>query len=254
MLRSVQSLYGYTVHALDGDVGHVENFFFDDDKWVVRYLVVRTGSWLSDRQVLISPIAIVQCNFGEKAIHVTLSKDQVRNSPDAESATPISRRFERDYFDYYSWPYYWTGPAIWGTGLYPLTRSETEPPRPEEGLSTQEEGEHLRATKEVAGYHVRAHDGECGHVDDFVLDDQNWSLRYLVVETRNWLPGKFVLLSPEWVTHVSWSERRVVVDLDVQEIKQSPEYDPKAPVNRGYEEKLYDYYGREAYWDRDKVA
>ena len=119
-------------------------------------------------------------------------------------------------------------------------------------LATDFEGpeeNHLRSIKEVTGYHIQASDGEIGHVEDFVVDDKIWALRYIVVDTRNWLPSRKVLVSPQWAATVDWAEQKLWVDLSTDNIKNSPEYDPAAPINRGYERTLYDYYGRPVYWE-----
>jgi hypothetical protein len=114
----------------------------------------------------------------------------------------------------------------------------------------QDRDPHLRSTKEVIGYHIQAVDGEIGHVEDLIVDDEEWFLRYLVVDTRNWLPGKAVLVAPGWAKRVDWVKRKVHVDLPQEAIRDSPEFDPSRPVNREYEVRLYDYYGRPHYWSR----
>jgi hypothetical protein len=149
------------------------------------------------------------------------------------------------WFNYYGWPYYWHGADVWGpvatpSDLRTIEKTETGAPDPDKS--------HLRSTKEVTGYHINAADGEIGHVEDFILDDSTWTLRYVVVDTRNWLPGRKVLVSPTWVRSVEWRERLVNLDLSRESVQNSPKYEPDAPVNREYETRLYDYYGRPAYW------
>jgi len=108
---------------------------------------------------------------------------------------------------------------------------------------------HLRSTNEVAGYRIQAKDDKIGHVEDFIMDDNLWILRYVVIDTRNWLPGgRKVLVSPGWVDHISWADRIVFINLNAKAIENSPEYKPTLPVNREYEERLYDFYGRPYYW------
>ncbi len=122
--------------------------------------------------------------------------------------------------------------------------------RPEEGaVMAEERGDpHLRSTKEVEGYYIRATDGEIGHVEDFVVDDEEWAIRYVVVDTRNWLPGRKVLVSPRWISHLSWPQKEVYVDLTRDETKSAPEWDPDAPLDRQYEMRLHEHYGRPPYW------
>jgi uncharacterized protein YrrD len=257
MLRNVEELYGYNVQATDGDIGMVHEFYFDDKFWTIRYLVVDTGGWLSGRRVLISPAALDKPNWGKEMLSVSITKEQVENSPSIDTDKPVSRQHEKELHEYYKWPLYWgIDPYAAEAGSiayarYLAEREEKMKEAAKEQKQEEEEGDsHLRSTREVKGYHIHAKDGEIGHVEDFILDDEGWIIRYIVVDTRNWLPGKKVLVSPEWVERVSWSESEVYVDLLREVIKKSPEFDPSAPINRDYEENLYDYYGRPKYWTR----
>jgi sporulation protein YlmC with PRC-barrel domain len=257
MLRSMNELYGYTIRATDDTIGSVHDFLFDDRESKVRYLVVDTGNWLPGRKVLIAPEALSKPDWASMTLPVNLTKDQVKNSPDVSTEKPISRQQEDDLRRYYDWPLYWGGwmaPA--GTAGNMPTSAEIEHiPQPIERSGTTAVYEetpadtHLRSAKDVTGYHIQATDGEIGHVDDFVLDDEHWTIRYLVIDTRNWLPGRKVVLAPDWVDAVDWNESKVHVSLTKEGVKNSPEFDPEAPVNRQYEETLYDYYGRPKYWN-----
>lgn len=247
MLRSIKALRGYTIAARDGEIGHVHEFYFDDASWILRYLVVDTGPWLFGRKVLISPVALAQPEWGLERFPVLLTKEQVENSPSIDLDAPVSRQQELELHRYYGWPVYWSGPgAPVGPGAVAIDPIEAAPGAP---ATQQEEGDpHLRSTREVIGYHIEARDGEFGEVEDFIVDDVAWIIRYMVIDTRAWLPGRKVLISPRWIEEVDWIETKVSVDLPQETIKNSPEYNPKAPVNREYEERLYDYYGRPAYW------
>lgn len=245
MLMSAASLYGYNIRATDGEIGKVHEFYFDDESWAIRYFVIDTGTWLRDRKVLISPVTIGKPDYQKKVFPVTISKEQMRNSPEADERKPVSRQHEMDLAAYYGWPMHWTYGGFYNIAP-PPPGYETER---ELKYEEEENDPHLRSTREVAGYHIQAADGEIGHVDDFIVDDGNWSIRYVVVDTRNWLPGRKVLLAPQWISEISWDERKVYTDLLMEEIKNSPEFDPSAPVSKEYEERLYDYYGRSKYWE-----
>lgn len=246
MLRSLDAIQGYTIQATDGDIGHVHDFYFDDRTWTVRYLVVDTGPWLFGKRVLISPHALQQPEWATGTLPVVLTKEQVENSPDISADQPVSRQHEIELHQYYGWPSYWGAPVVPGVNA-PTNVGLTAPLAVEE---EQQQGDpNLRSAREVTGYHIRATDGEeFGEVDDFILDDDSWIIRYAVVDTRAWLPGKKVLLAIPWIRDVDWVETKVAVDLTEAQIKNSPEFDPNAPVNREYEAKLYDYYGRPKYW------
>jgi uncharacterized protein YrrD len=252
----MNELRGYTIRATDGDIGEVLDFYFDDDNWTIRYLVAATGGWLMGRKILVAPFALDKVEPDSRRLNVTITKDQVRKSPDIDTDRPVSRQQETAYYDYYGYPYYWAGPYVWGPVPYPAAY----PPHPAseptsvqkeiEAAKQEQEDVHLRSTREVSGYYIEATDGDIGHAEDFLIDDQNWMIRYMVVDTRNWWPGKKVLVSPEWIRSVSWTDSRVRVELSRDAIRNGPEYDPSAPIERDYERRLYEHYRRPAYWGR----
>jgi uncharacterized protein YrrD len=245
MLDKAKTLNGYKLKSLDGEIGKIKEFYFDDKHWAIRYLVADTGNWLMDRQVLISPHALAAVNKEEQNIGIALSKKQIEDGPPLDSDKPVSRQFEEAYYAYYGWPMYWAGPYMWGS--YPrIVRNgekQRETPKGEKAWDP-----HLRSTHEVSGYHIQAVDGEIGHVDDFIIDDETWAIRYLTIDTRNWWPGKKVLISPRWIERVSWGESKVFVNLSRATIKQSPEYTEESLLTRAYEAKLHRHYDRQGYW------
>jgi hypothetical protein len=212
-------------------------------------MVADTGKWLPGRKVLISPISLGDPNWGYRLFQVKLTKEQIEHSPSLDSNAPVSRQYERKWLGYYGYPNYWGYDGTWGTERYPAAlflqkREDTEV------VPDIDAGDpYLRSSTEVIGYHIQATDDEIGHVEDFILDDENWTIRYMVVDTRNWLPGRKVLLTPAWIDSVDWGNNKVSVDLTREQVKDSPEYDPSAPVNREYEVRLYDFYGRPKYWE-----
>jgi uncharacterized protein YrrD len=245
MLINVKTMTGYTLESLDGEIGKVSEFYFDDKHWTVRYLVADTGSWLTGRLVLISPYALVEVDREKRHVVVNLTRKQIENAPSLDSDKPVSRQHEEAYNSYYSWPLYWNGPYVWGA--YPDFNSDSEQWIAAD-RSEQAWDSHLRSTGEVSGYHIQGSDGEIGHVDDFILDDANWSIRYLVIDTRNWWPGKKVLVSTQWVDGVSWTESKVFVDLSLEAIRQAPEYSEESLLTRDYEDQLHQHYRRTGYW------
>jgi len=176
----------------------------------------------------------------------------VKHSPNVDVDKPVSRQMEQEYSRYYGYPYYWGYSGVWGMGPYPsalMTGQWSEPPQEH---PTQPIGDiHLRSAKEVRGYHIQGNDDAIGHVEDFIVDDVSWEIRYLVVDTSNWWFGKRVLVSPAWTSRISWGERKVFLDLSRNSIRNSPEWDGAGAVNREYEARLYDYYGRPVYWDNE---
>lgn len=252
MLRSMKKdLRGFAVGATDGDIGQVEECYFDDASFTVRHLVVDTGGWLGGRKVLISPMALRAIDWDGKRINAALTKAQVEKSPAIDTDRPVSRQHEVEYYSYYGYPYYWAGPYLWGAYPYPLPLSDRATSLEKErhwDWAGDGGDPHLRSSAEVTGYHIAAMDGDIGHVEDFLVDDATWTIRYMIVDTRNWWPGKKVVVSPEWIERVDWSDAKVHVGVTREQIKKSPEYDPSGPVERDYETRLHDHYGRPSYW------
>jgi len=251
MLRNAKDLHGFAIRATDGELGTVDEFYFDDETWAIRYLTVETGGWLGGRTVLISPISVVHTDWQAKQLDVSLTKKQVENSPDIDTHQPVSRQHEAAYNQYYGYPYYWGGPYLWGPAYYPagLTAPITAVAEsPVDKTRSDSADSHLRSTEAVNGYSIEAADGEIGHVDGFIVDDEAWAIRYIEVATKNWWPGKKVLVSPAWIERVSWTESRVYPGLTREAIQNAPEYVESKPITREYENGLYFHYGRPPYW------
>jgi hypothetical protein len=264
MLRNAGDMKGLTICAIDGEIGMVDHFYFDDHNWVIRYLVVDTGGWLSGlghTLILISPYSLGSTNWHARLLNVKLTRQQVAGSPAIDTHKPVSRRHERKHNDYHGYPHYWAGPYLWGAEYTPARVAPSKDPGASAARNgslpwEQDEAEaghgspdsHLRSTAEVHGYSIEASDGEIGHVQDFVVDDENWAVRYLEVATRNWWPGKKVLLPPSWIMSVSWQDSKVIADLQREKIQSSPEYVESEPISRGYETQLYQHYGQPPYW------
>ena len=270
MLRSIKDLDGYAVAATDGKVGHVKDFYFDDLAWVVRYLVVDAGAWLTSRQVLISPIAIGRTDWNERSLHVWLTKEQVKGSPDIDTDKPVSRQHEMGYSTYYGYPNYWGGGGYWGGGMYPnlmfpdqggfgspsAIRLETENAHARADIEcsdSEDEDPHLRSCREVLKYHIHATDGDIGHVAGMLVDDQTWAIRYLIVDTSNWWLGHRLLIAPQWIENVSWLHSKVSVKMTRQAIKDAPAYDPIHQLERIEEAMLYEHYGQPGYWSDEQL-
>jgi hypothetical protein len=247
MLRNARELENFVVQATDGEPGTVDQLYFDDETWAIRYLTVELG-WLGTRRVLISPISVIHADWIGRRLDVALTKRQVENSPDIDTDKPVSRQHEIAYSGYYGYPYYWGGPFLWGPAYYPGGVRTA----PKDAVADRIQGKpldsHLRSIKAVTGYHIEAKDGELGHADGFIVDDEAWAVRYIEVATKNWWPGKKVLVSPAWIERVSWEDSKVYVGLTREAIRAAPEFFDFTPITREYENKLYFHYGRPPYW------
>lgn len=245
MLNKAKTLKDYKLNSLDGEIGKVREFYFDDLHWAIRYLVADTGNWLTGRQVLISPYALGSVNKEERQLTINLTKKQIEDSPTLDSNKPVSRQYEEVYYGYYGWPTYWEGSYMWGA--YPnIVRDREQWRKPRSGEKGWDP--HLRSTHDVSGHGIQAMDGEIGHVADFVIDDETWAIRYLVIDTQNWWPGKKVLISTQWIASVSWPKAKVYVNLPRKTIKQALEYTEESLLTRDYEINLHRHYNRQGYW------
>lgn len=250
MLNRASTLKGYTLKSLDGEIGKVKDFYFDDQHWAIRYLVADTGNWLMGRQVLISPYALLTVSQKEQHIAINLTKQQIEDSPSLNSDKPVSRQFEDSYYGYYGWPMYYNGLYLWG--MYPFIVRDHDELMKQIQDDAKQWDHSLRSIHEVSGYHIHATDGDIGHVEDFLIDDETWAIRYLLIDTQNWRPGKKMLISPKWIQRVSWGETKVFVNLSQEIIKQSPEYSEETLLTREYETELHRHYNRQGYWDDEK--
>lgn len=251
MIRSLDDLRNYQFEAEDGELGRVRDFYFDDEYWVVRYLVLETGRWLPGRTVLIAPQSIREANREERRIHLDLTYEAVKNSPEVDEHLPVSRQREKELHDYYAWsPYWMAGPSGLET-LVPVPAS-ARAPEPSEEKEQDDEGpdSRLRSVKAVTGYGVLAKDGPIGEVRDFACEEDTWALRYLLIDTRKFLRGRPVLVAPDWVKRFDWRQRKVEVDLTKDQLESSPLIDPAKPIVREDEEKLYATQSRPGYWQR----
>jgi len=250
MLSKAKTLEGYKLANLHDEIGKVKEFYFDDSYWTIRYLVADTGNWLTGRQVLISPYALAARVKEQHHITINLTKKQIESSPSLSSDKPVSQQFETDYYGYYGWPMYWSGSYSYMWGAYPYPYLEPNPEKQAE-TTPEEKGwdPHLRSTHEVTGYHIQAADGKLGHIEDFIIDDETWAIRYLIVDTRNWWPGQKILLAPQWIDRVSWGESKVFINLPRETIKQAPAYTEESLLSRDYETRLHQHYNRAGYWE-----
>lgn len=211
MLCNVMDLGGYGIDASDGTIGHVEDFYFDDQTWAIRYLVAATGGWVGSRNVLISPISIGIPDQGRKLLPVAISKEQVRMSPAVDTDKPVSLQHEKE-------------------------------------ARLRDDDPHLRSCNAVSGYHVHASDGEIGHVEGLLVDDETWAILYLIVNTSNWWVGHKVLIATDWIQDVSWFDSMVSINAPRQAVKDAPAYDSAKPLDRQQEMRLYMHYGKVGYW------
>jgi hypothetical protein len=237
MLTSVKELLNYRLRAVDGEIGRLADVYFDDREWTVRYLVADTGSWMSDNHVLISTYSVSPAEPSNQQFSVDLKRKQIEDSPVIDKNVPVSRQQEKSLSEHYNWPVYWLGVSRVGTPMSVPSYSEEQ----------DMEASHLRSTKEVMTYHIRAMDGELGHVEDFLIDD-DWNLRYMIVDTKNYWTGRKFVVAPDWIRTITWDGQMVHVGMQRQEITEAPEFRTGKPITKEFEEKLNDYYTKLSCW------
>jgi len=230
MLQSIKQLKNLVLLAEDGEIGRSKDFLIDDRAWVIRYMVVDTGKWLATRKVLVVPEVLERPDWQTNQIPLQMSKQQIEQAPGLDTDAPVSRQYEAEYFRFFDLPFYW---------------NDSAPSAADTGAA---EG-HLRSTGEVIGYSLQATDEVVGQVDDFLVDDEDWMVRYLIVDIGNWLKGRKVLVAPAWLGEVDWAEGSVSVHMTREQLGKSPPYEEELPVGRDYEEKLHEHYKLPKYWD-----
>lgn len=240
-----------TLQAKDGQIGSVADFLFDDHHWTIRWLVVDTGSWLSERCVLVPTSHVGRPRADEPVISVDLTMQQIKDSPNIGVDEPVSHQMEESVYRSFAWDPYWIGPPLAAPGLglrNPTIKSGAVSPEVYASKTEKHGDPHLRSLKEITGYQIHAADGEIGHSDAFLIDDDPWVIRYIIIDTRNWWPGKKVLLRAEWISSIDWNTHHLNIGLTKDEIKNAPEYDPDRPLERDYEKQLHQHYKVPGYW------
>lgn len=246
MLLNAKSLNGFTLAGQDGDMGTVKEFFFDDRHWTIRYLIADTGHWLPGRRVLISPYALRSVDLEAHRIAVGLTRKQIDGSPGLRTDQPVTRQFEEEFNRYYAWPNYWSGPYMWGYA--PFIQRDPAQPAAAIGPAHPPWDAHLGSTHDIGGFHILATDGAIGHVEDVIIDDGTWAIRYLIVDIGKWWPGRKVLIAPQWIARVDWDGAIVSISLAREAIRRSPDYVDDVRLTRDYEEALHHHYDKSGYW------
>ncbi len=258
MLFTLKEVQDYQLRAVDGDFGKMKTFLLDDFEWVIRYLVVEVGS----RDVLLSVLAVGEPDRDHKVLPVDVSKDKVMNSPTFDIHQPLSRETEREFSDYFEWPYYWEPDDVPNTLPGDLTavplidmeldREEKEGEQaliPETGTTgpeTDQPNDRLRSTQALFGdtIHTTNDNRAAGKLFDIVTQSENWNILYLVVDTGGLLSGKKVLVSPNWVRKIDEAGSRIYVNLKQETIQNSPEFQSIHDLDGDYQSRLDDYYNR----------
>jgi hypothetical protein len=242
MLWNASVLRGFEIEATDGQIGTVDDLLFDDQSWQLRWVVVHTGMWLFGRKVLLPLSALGKPNGDAHNFTVKRTKQQVQDSPDIFTDLPVSRQLEARVYQHYDWNPYWQ------TGFAEIANRVCTPvymePQQVTGATEPDVGDpHLRSAMAMVGYHIEAQGGAIGHAEDFIIDDEGWHIRYVVIDTKNWLPGKHVVISPQMIRDMDWIGHSIYLHADVAKIKASPPYDPDMIDNCAFRKLFHKHFG-----------
>jgi hypothetical protein len=246
MMINISELLGYVLHVKDGELGRCKDFLIDNRGWDIRYMVADTGNWLTGRKVLIAPSMLSEPEWSSRSLPVNLTREQIQGSPPLQENEPVTDEYEIMWFDYYGLAEYWVDEDKIGMAENPnaLRVAKKEGTDGDKG----DEKGHLLSAKEIVGWHTAAADGDMGHLADFLVEMKSWKVRYAILDTRNWLPGRQVCVSIHCVEWIDRAREKIGVRLTKEAVKNSPEYNPFVPMTEAYQVVLHDYYGWPKYW------
>lgn len=242
MLWSLERLRDYTLRATDGEIGSVRDALVDEAGWTVRYLVVGTGTWLFGRRVVLGTEVLGAPTGDPRTIPVALSRARIEAAPDVDAAQSFGRRFEERLRGHYGWP------AYWGAGMADVVAVPAALPDAVAAADeAADDGPALHSVRDVEGFAIAARDGDVGTVADALFDD-GWRLRYWIVDTGTWLPGRRVALAADWIDGVDWIGRALDADVDRAQVEGSPGVHVDDGLTREDEMAIHGWYGRTPYW------
>jgi sporulation protein YlmC with PRC-barrel domain len=235
MKRSLKSLSLYSLGAIDGEIGKIKELYLDDESWNIRYWVVDTGDWLPKKKVLIAVQSLLDPDWDNDIFETNLTLDQIKNSPDIDTDKPVSRQQEVKLNEHFSWQNYW----------FLSSTDKVKAALPTEAYANNTAGNpHLRSSDALIGYQIQTSDGPIGHLNDFIIDTDSWSISDLVVDMGTWLSSNKVLLPVHTVGGINWFRKDINLALEMQEIKKAHPYDPNSAVNEVGDGTFLDFYGR----------
>lgn len=235
MLQSTAHLIGFSLSATDGEIGKVKDFYFDDNTWKIRYLVVETGNWLFGRKVLIAPHAILHSLEESRTIAVSMTKEQVKNSPDIDTDKPVSKQSEADLYQHYAWPY---GSAGMG---YPSAAMITGAAELSNEMDNVEHhyDKHLRSYKHITDYKVYNEDGPVGDTEDFLLNTEDWTLPYLIVHTPVSSSNEKTVIPTRKIRSIDLNTYMVLIDLSTASLASSLKIAPGGFLSEEQQQRLF---------------
>ncbi len=241
-------LKSFDVVGKDEDFGSVDDALIDEKDLTIRYFTVKTGNWFSGEKMYISPASIESINVNDEVITTDITKEEAENAPRLEGRELIDRTYETNFHTHYGLNPYWTGPGVWGTSFTARELAAQQPvamPEPEEDSKGEPE---IYKAKDIIRYEFAAQDDSFGQVEDLLIEEDSYKVRYFVIDTRKFFGGKKVLISADWVENIDWIKAQIQTNVTKEQVENSPEYLPEIPLSREMEVDLYSYYNRAPYW------
>jgi len=239
MKRSLKNLVGFKIKETNGKKGNVVDFLFDEERWIIRYLEVELGTFFNDRKVLIGRTFLDKPEWYDSIFPINISISDIENAPELKEHLPVSIKYEEEFNKHYRIINYWDLPVSAIATMYPPRPIKV----PTKDINEKDLNTKLRSFNEVLDYHVHANDGIIGHLNDLIIDDEDWQIVYAVIDTSNWIPwSKIVIIPINRLEEISYVQSEIKVNLSTERIKNSPEYIDCTQIKNEYEKLLYEFY------------
>lgn len=203
---SLKQLLGYKISAIDGEIGKVKEFYFDETSWTVRYIIVETGSLFFGRKVMISTQAIIDAQWETEHFLTNMTIQQIENSPKVDDGKQLTRGQEILLNQHYNWKSYW----------------DASIQKIADGSNS-----YLVHANDLTGYQLIASDGQVGNIKDLIVAKASWKINSIVIDAFKTSPAKEILLSPKWIKEINADRSAAVSDHTTAEIKSNPAYNPE---------------------------
>jgi hypothetical protein len=245
MKRSIKELLGYSLHAKDGTKGTVRDFLFDEESWTIRYMRTGIGNMFVDKKVLIPRVFFGKPEQSKREFLIQMTKDEMKRSPKVEEHKPVSRKFEESLNQFYNIENYWSTSYAPSFGVPEMVVPQHHLKELPKTIKEPHVDSSLRSFQEVSGYLIECQDEKHGYMTDFIVEDENWKIVYIIIDIGNLFEtDKRVMLAVNWINEIDYKDQKIAINQTSKVLEKAPPFDPSSPVNSEYEKNIYDYYGR----------
>lgn len=244
MRRSLKELLGYSIKATDGHHGDINDFLFDGNNWIINYIHADLGTIFKDKKVIIPRMFWKNPSWINQNFEVSLSIKDIENGPLIDEYLPVSKQYEKEllkHFDLQSHIMRFQSQSVLQTaGNIHLENAFTK--------SVSEDYENkgsLRSFREVCNYSIRTKDGFKGKLNDLIIDDSNWEVKYIIIDLNGSIPwSRKVLINVNWIERISYPKKSIKINLNSDSLLNSKDFNPNELVNTKKVTKRFDYLGR----------